>query len=267
MEEQVEVQETQEEVQPEIQEQVETTEESTPSQETQEVVEQPTEAHEKFQKRINQLTRQKYEKDATIETLSKLLQQNTQKQPQEIKQSEQPVQKPKEEDFDTHEQYLDALVDFKADGIRKQVEKDFVQRQQKQKETNLDREILTAYDQMVKKGFDEFGEDFAEIVNVPINQKNKEMVKDLLADPNCPKILNHLRNNPDIAQEVYSMSPYRAGKFFGDLSSKLVRKKPASVSKAPDPIKPVGDNYEIDKPIKEMSQAEYEAKRMSGKIR
>ena len=190
------------------------------------------------EKRIGKLTKKIYELEGKNKVYEQLLVQNTQKQPQEIKQSEKPAQEPNPEDFDTTEDYTKALVNFQTKGIEEQVRQELVKGQQKQKAEQLDKEILTAFDNMTKKGFEEFGEDFYDMIDVPIIE-DKAVRKDLLSNPHCPKIMKFLHDNPDKAKEAYYMSSYQAGKFFGELTAKL-SVKPKSVSQAPTPIKPGG---------------------------
>jgi hypothetical protein len=209
------------------------TEEAAPSTEETEEVKKKS----GIEKRFGKLTKKIYELEGKNKVYEQILAQNTQKPKEEPKQ-EQPVQEPKIDDFETTEEYTKALVDFQTRKVEERVRQQIVEGQQKQKTAQLDQEILTAFDNMTKKGFEEFGEDFYEMTDVPITE-DKAVRKDLLNNPHCPKIIKFLHDNPEKAQEAYYMSPYDAGKFFGELTAKL-SVKPKTVSQAPTPIKPGG---------------------------
>jgi len=76
---------------------------------------------------------------------------------------------------------------------------------------------------------------------------------------------DHLANNPDEARQIAMMSPIGQIRALGRIEAKLEQKSPVTVTKAPPPVKPVGQKAAITKDPGKMSDEEYAKWRRSGK--
>jgi hypothetical protein len=72
--------------------------------------------------------------------------------------------------------------------------------------------------------------------------------------PNGPEVIYAMGKEPALAQRLQSMTPNQQAAFVGQLSAALLM-RPAQVSKAPAPGKPVGGN---SSPVTDLSKMPYD---------
>lgn len=178
------------------------------------------------QERINEITRKRREAEREAEYWrQKALEKETEEQPKI------PNGRPLQSNFDTVEEYEDALIEWhdqrKADKI-KVAEEAKARNEMVKKFNDSAKEMRAAHD------------DFDEVIEAPIFTDT--MRKTIFAMDTGPMVAYHLGSNPDIADTIKTLSPerqiYEIYKL--ETSLKLAQKKKTTTS-APEPITPVGD--------------------------
>lgn len=174
-----------------------------------------------------------------------------------------PDGKPSADDFDSHEEYVEALTDWK-------LEQKLSEREQKQKETELKTEFqkaVSTYQERVQE-FKKSHKDFDRVIESAEDITLSLTVQDtLLTSELGPQLAYELSKNVEELERINALPPFQAARELGKLEAKLSdsslsRKTEVKVSKAPKPINPVGSKssgsstksiYDPD-----LSQKEYE---------
>lgn len=179
-------------------------------------------------------------------------------------------QPPKQEDFDDYQKYQSAHSKYVSDLVEyrtTQKIKTWEQQQvQKQAEVGY-QQRMTTLQEKINKGFEKYG-DFEEVAlsdTVPINQ----VVMDALAETENPEDISYyLGKNRAEAIQLSRMTPMAVSRYLGQLEMKLkqtpIQPSPGqnrirSVSSAPPPIKPIGQQNTVTRDLEKMSQREFEA--------
>lgn len=207
----------------------------------------------KFEKRVSKLTSRLKEAEEELARLRSGKPTETDQRGEKANEPD-PNEKPKIEDFDTYEEYVDALTDWKVD----------------QKLTHRDAQNAgkSEHDKFVNRvteGKKRFA-DFDEVVtdDVKISKAAAEAIKES-EDP--AGLLYYLGENDDVAERLLTLSPARQAAEIGKIEAKLANegKKPKQddtpsnkVTNAPDPITPPkGGAGKTIKSIDDMDADEY----------
>ncbi len=191
-----------------------------------------------MQKRIDRLTRQRYEEKARADIYESQI---TQRQaPQKAQDG-----RPQQAQFETAEDFVEALTDWKL-AQREQVAK--AQEAQKSQQTIAEKrdKIFTAAEEM--GNFDR--EDFA---TVPITHPMAEAILD--SDVGA-KLVVHFNSHPEEAKRIADLPPARQAAEIGKLEVKLST-APAPKSSAPKPITPLGNGQVTSKDPSQMTDREF----------
>lgn len=187
------------------------------------------------QKRIDRLTQEKYRLRAELEFLRS--QQPQQAQP--AQQAQQPSQAPKLEQYNSIEEYLDALADHKAsqkfDHLAKEREAKESQTRQQQEVAKL-HESYTKQTEQARQAYGDF-DDVVQDPDLPISQA---MAEAIMRSTNGADVAYYLGKNPDQAARIASLDPFSAAVEIGRIAATVVRPQPRKASSAPPPIQPVG---------------------------
>lgn len=176
--------------------------------------------------------------------------------------------KPQLDDYTDYETFNDALMDWKLAEKDKQNSVNDLAKSEEEARQNRAKEF-----EQNANVFRAKQADFDEIANGPEIARvygQAPHLADIVEESKAgPEIAYYFGNNPDKAAEIASMSPYQAAIEVGKLEGKVLGTlKPKNVTKAPTPVTPVGGGHDpAEKAIEDMSQAEYEAGRKSGKIK
>lgn len=200
------------------------------------------------QKRINELTRARREAERERDALKA-----------ELEAAKKPVEKvsdgkPKMEDFETLDEYNEAMIDFKtAEALEKQkvqqvkqTEKQIEQAEHAAKVARLN-ESAAKYPDFKEAVIDKTGDE------LPISENMAIIILDIDEETVTPAdVLYYLAQNPDESRKIYNMAPAAAARAIGKIEAKLetaAKKESASAApeakpakketKAPDPIKPL----------------------------
>ena len=231
------------------------------------------------EKRINRLTAEKRSLEDQVHNLKGQVEAG--KKPAEPAAEE--AKKPIAEDFETTEEFIEAMSDFKADERFKQ---------------NQAEEAQEAELQEQRETFEAFGErqdearaahaDYDEVVGGGNLQIPQSALLAIIELDNGPEVAYHLAKNPELPKKLMDLSPLKAVAEIGRLSAILAApaqeaanppalrtpeqeagkppapKKPASG--APPPITPVGGGTtKTDVPLDQMEYQEYRRARDAGR--
>lgn len=187
-----------------------------------------------IQERINELTRQRHdEKRAAEEARAEAeywKSQAIQKEPES--QAPQPTGKPQVDQYDSYEDYLEALSDYK---VEQRLSQGAEERQRQEQEQHFAAQRDAFHKRAEKLEVD----DFVEVVYNPSLTISEEMQRLAFESDKGPEILYHLGKNPAEAARIAVMSPAQAGRAIGMLEASLTLPPAKHVSSAPPPITPI----------------------------
>lgn len=220
-------------------------------------------------KRIGKLTKQREDarREAAYWRDEALKNKPTEAKPVEVVAKADSIGKPSAESFPTHEEYVEALADWKVD--QKLSAREATQKQNELK-SEQDKK-LSGYIQKrdaFSKGREDYFERMEDIKDIPMSLTVNEA---LLESENGPELLYELAADPEEYKRICSLPAIQAarelGKFEASLakSSETTQVPETKTSKAPTPIRPVGSKSTGSgkKSIfdKDLTQSEYEALR------
>jgi hypothetical protein len=223
---------------------------------TEGTTEEPTQAEEKHftQDELNAIVqKEKAKAEAKAErralkAYSEKLEAMTPRQ-QHAEQAKQPDGKPKLDQFQNVEDYVEAVADWKLEQ-REQVGKRAAAETQNQTVYNKTEKIYAEAEKLA--GFDR--ESFDEL---PLTTSIAQAV---IESDIAPKLMAHMAANPDEVERISKLSSARQAAEIGKLEAKLSAVKDVKMSKAPAPIKTVGSRGgEVGKNIDTMTMAEFAA--------
>ena len=204
-------------------------------------------------KRINELTREKYEALREAEQLRRELEavRNPQQPPA------QAADRPTLEQFDfDQERYLEALTDYRIT--------------QKENEAKQAQAREAAQQQAVtfkerESAFVAEHPDYYDVAyTAPINY-SEAMLEAIRESDVAPAIAYHLAQNLDTAAEISRMSPFGAAKAIGRIEAQLSApaspSQPRTVPKAPAPVATLRPAATIKKDLESLSMEDYAAER------
>ena len=215
-----------------------------------------------FQKRIDKLTA----KNAELERrLNELAAKDPQKPAEQVEKQEAASGEPQEGDYETHAKYIRAIVKWENAEHEKQ-----------KAEESRKKSVQDEHQSRVSKFGQEFNEfakvhsDARDVINEAFEENPMSIaVQELLLDSeNGQELSYELAKNLEEWTRINSLPPMAAarelGKFEASLSKPEPKTNPKKLTKAPEPITPVGGKGRVttEKSIydatDEMSQAEFE---------
>jgi len=185
------------------------------------------------QKRIDRLTREKYQLQAQLEVL---------RQPQQAPQQrtqEATASAPKLENFASIEDYIDAMADHKATQKAEEVfrKRDAEQTASKQQaESSRVRDGFTKQMDDARAAYDDF-DDVVDNPDLPISQA---MAEAIMRTKGGADVAYYLGKNPAEAVRLANLDPFSAAVEIGRIAATVVRPQARKASNAPPPIQPVG---------------------------
>lgn len=175
------------------------------------------------------------------------------------------VKEPLESDFETYDQYLDALDKYDSTAETKEPAK--YSENDKQKDTSTDNTLTDSQRSAMEVIRETIGSaenkpsDFEAIALNPEVPITGEMLEALAECDDPAKVMYHLGKHKDIAESIANKSPAQQMREIAklDLTVKVSPPKPVKTTNAPDPISPVNGSEQQTKSDSEMSFAEFEA--------
>jgi hypothetical protein len=190
--------------------------------------------------------------------------------------------KPKRDDFDDYEAFLEALADWKVDARFKAAEGKEKKVKEEVNEKSVVDEVYLIMDQMIETGREKY-EDFDAVAMDKDLMITDAMTELILESEVSADIMYYLGQNPDEAAEIAKLTPLKIAKKFVEIELKLkegegdeeeeeippppvkppiVKKK---LTKTPEPITPVRETGAVDKDPSQMNAKEYRAWRERNK--
>lgn len=214
-----------------------------------------------FQKRIDKLTREKeFWKEQALQSARPAGSQTQQQQTTQQTETRPATEgKPKANDFETHEEYVEALVDWKADQKLKVVQTENA----KERVRSQEQTAHQAY-QTKEKEYASAVPDFDEVVATADFPVSKAVIDEIVTGDNGPALKYYLAQNPEEADRLNKLGPVALAREVGRLEPRFKNAAKAStaaaVSKAPTPATPATRSASTsNKDPGEMSAAEYRA--------
>lgn len=229
------------------------------------------------EKRIGELTKKwrAAERERDFEKNKRL---EAEKALKEVKSKIVVGEKPKREAFDSDEEFVEALTDWKIDSKLKASQEEVTKTVSDREEKDAITEVYNNLDAMVESGKEKY-EDFAEKVfdkALSISPDMTEIILDSDTEVSV-EIMYYLASNPDESAEIAKMSKEKAARMIGKIEAKLAAKSAAEeenvekkgeedlekvppkkkLTNAPEPIKPVRTTGVVDKDPSQMSAKEY----------
>lgn len=214
-----------------------------------------------FKKRIERFQKQLSVKDQEIEFLKQQMSKGKPSDEVAAKPQVDNSEKPTPDKFETHEEYIDALTDWKIESKEKLKE-------QKAKESEAKSEYqkqVESYQSKVSEikkthnDFDEVMEDVDDIIVSP-------SVQQIILDSDLgPALAYELAKNKGEFERINKLNPLTAAKEIGKIEARLSNqsesKKEIKTTKAPPPVSPIASRGSaIKKSITDpdLSQSDYE---------
>jgi hypothetical protein len=189
------------------------------------------------QKRIDRLTWEANEAKRKAEELEAKLRERQERQP------EPSAARPKPEDFQDYDDYVEALADWKAEEKARKLRDELKAESEKTRaKTEADRrmEAFRAAESKFRATVQDYDEAIQDAQDTPMTQVMFDVILESEVGPN---LLYHLAKNPDEAERIAHLSPARQAAEIGKLEDKLAQQlkdpqKPKA-SNAPPPVNPV----------------------------
>lgn len=252
-----------------LDEQVETPQEPAQEVEQPEQPEQPQEPEQpeqepehkpgkNLQRRIDKLTRERYDAQREAAYWRGLAEGKQPPAPKE----DAAIERPDPSQFTDQAQYFEALADWKADQKVRQALSEREKQEQQQSKQHQQAEAIATYQKRAQE-FSQESPDFLDVIesadDVPMSDAMQELI---LGSEEGPRIAYYLAQNPDTAYRLSQMQPIQAAREFGRIEAQVTA-KPAPAPKpssAPKPITPTrGSGGQFTKDPDQMSDAEWYA--------
>lgn len=183
-----------------------------------------------FHRKINKLEQQLAERDARLADLEQKL-------------KPQSSDKPNIENFDSFDQYNEALTDWKVEQKLEERDQKKLQEEETKKAKEQESSVLSAWEQKEESLGDKY-EEYEELVAQHQNTKfRQELIQATFESDLGPQIRHYLLKNPDelakINKSPAELSSYAIFKKVAELESKLSIPPVNKVSKSSEPITPV----------------------------
>ena len=219
-----------------------------------------------FQKRIDKLTREKYELQNRLAALEKAPKAEPAKAVEQPKVEEIKLPaKPSKDDFNDYDEYIEALADWKTEqklaAKLEQLRKEEAEAEQKAQFESM----RTAYLKRLEAAAERY-EDFEEIAGNSRVEVSKAIEELIITSEEGPDLQYYLGSHPDWAKKLLTMSPAKqlmeAGKVLAKLTENSEQeeeseprpKKPGP----PAPIRPLGgSSTKSSVPLDELDYQEY----------
>ena len=230
-----------------------------------EAKEQKSKKPNRLQKRIDVVVREREDANRRAEAAEKRLEEleNKGDKKPESAGKEAIANEPVESDFETYDEYLDALDKFDQPTPEKAEEKqsaDTIEGEEGEL-TDAQRTAMA----VIKDKVDQDAEKYSDFEDVALNPEvpiTGEMLEALAECDDPAQVMYHLGQNKDLAAQIAEKSPAQQMREIAklDLTVDVKPPKPTKTTQAADPIAPVGGSDTQEKPVNDLSFSEYETK-------
>ena len=218
------------------------------------------------QKRIDELTRKRHEADRRAAYAEGQLAAEREKAPEPAKATPDTADMPKEDDYETYDEYIDAKTEFVVEKRLAEMKRQTAEDDEKRRLEDSEK-VFKAKLAEGENRYDDFQE-VAMNIAVPITN----IMADILTTTENPAdIAYYLGKNINEAVAISHMIPTQAAREIGKLETKLAaefKDKPPKatkkITKAPAPVKPSTVSGVISKDPDKMSYEDYRKYREEG---
>lgn len=200
-----------------------------------------------LQKRINKMTKKMRDAQREAEHWRNEALKNQQAQEQAP-----PAEKPKQQDFNSDAEFIEALTDWKVEQSNK-AQRETQQEQTQQQSINEKRQAFTKSAKEVAKKYDDFN-DVVGNENLAISETMEQVI---LESDIGPEIAYHLGKNLDIALDIAQMPPHMAAREIGKIEARLSMPAQKKTTSAPPPLKPLGSKNSSKPDPRKMSTEDW----------
>lgn len=216
-----------------------------------------------FKKRIERFQKQISAKEQELaywkEQALKGGQSKTDDQIKSTQKAETPAEgKPKKEDFENLEDYLEAVTDWKVEQKEKARE---VKKSEDETRSSYQKQVSSFQDKVseFKKTADDFDEVINDVDHIPLSMGTQAVI---LNSEIGPRLLYEIAKDEALYEKINKMHPIDAARELGKIEAKLSSsesetKKEAKVTKAPAPIKTLSSNAKAQKSPDDMDFQEF----------
>ena len=222
----------------------------------------------RVQKRITKLVSEREEQRQKANDLEKQNESLKQQIAGKRTKAEDKSEEPKEGDFDTYDEYLDALEKHQEDSPKRTEKKAEPKaepkvepkKDEKQKGLSDTQQTAMAIVQDFVQDAENKPSDFDDVALADDVDITGEMLEALAECEDPMKVMYHLGKNKDLASDIAAKTPVQQMREITrlDLSVKLKPEKPVKKTNAADPIVPVKGSDSQEKDINDLSFNEYE---------
>lgn len=239
----------------------ETEEEETPGEEA--IQEENKGQQSGVKKRIARLAKKLDRKDEEIDYWkAKARKLEMSKEAEDKPEQESQDNRPRSEDYENEEDFIEALVDWKADEKLSKLQESNRQKSQQDSQKALAENWNKKVSEFVETtpDFDDVLDE-VEDIPVPVN-----LQKAVFESEHGPAVMYELAKNPEKIGEFEGLSEYQTGVKIGKIEAALVKTETTptrkrKTTKAPPPISTIRGTAKVTKDPSKMTQKEYEAYR------
>lgn len=226
-----------------------------------------------FKKRIDKLNKRATKAEQEAEYWRKLALEKEKTQETQPQDAQKPLEtkandgRPKAEDFETHDDYIEALTDWKLEQRDKQHE---VKQRQTQMKTEYEKKVEAHKARVIE--YAKANTEYQDLVNGFIEEHgdvkfSPSLEDEILTSESGPAIIQELLKNPEEFSRLNTLGPLAVAREIGKIEARLSRssteaaRKEPKTTKAPPPITPVGSKASgVKKSLYDpnLSQREYE---------
>lgn len=212
------------------------------------------------QERVNEITRARREAERRAQFLEQQLAQLQQTQPQ--RQAPQSNERPPSlQEFQTVEEWGEAIADYSARQALSRAEQTFQQRDQYQSQQQIAQQFQAkeaAYASTVPDYMDRVSE-LTSSIALP-----NEVLMAISQSDHGPAVAYHLAQHLDVADRLSRMHPVAAAVEIGRIEARLSAPKPKPVTQAPAPVPTLSGSSVAGKDLSAMSYEDYKRARSGG---
>ncbi len=212
-----------------------------------------------IQKRIDELTRERYEAVRQAEYWRQQAQAQPAAQPE-------PVKPPRIDEYQDVNQFLEARDAYIKEQTKAEVFREYQQVQQRQQIEAQQHQQAIQQQQTVQRfvaAEDDARskyQDYDAAVQSPLmgqlKQVRPDVIQAVIDSPNGADVAYYLAKNPQMVQQIASLNPFAAAREIGRIEQMFMAPKPQA-SAAPTPPRTVGGKAEVSRNPENMSIAEY----------
>lgn len=212
------------------------------------------------QERVNEITRARREAERRAQYLEQELAQLRQGQPQ--RQSSQSTERPPSlQDFQTVEEWGEAIAEYSAHQALSRAEQTFQQRDQYHTQQQIAQQFQAkeaAYAATVPDYLDRVAE-LTSAIALP-----GEVLMAISQSDHGPAVAYHLAQHLDVADRLSRMHPVAAAVEIGRIEARLSAPKPKPVTQAPAPVPTLSGSSVVSKDLASLSYEDYKRARSGG---